>query len=358
MGKLYKENRYKRRPLRAIIELTYKCNHRCLHCYNSMDKNKSELSTKEILSVLDQLIGMGTVRVTFTGGEIFTRPDIMDIVFYSRSKGFQVTLMTNGSLITEEIADKLISRGINRFEVSFPGATKATFEETTQTEGSFERIISVTKMLRRKGIRPCIKTCITKINLREVSKIMDLARELNVPFKYSPFVIPRLDLGQEPVHFSVDPEEFLDIRKMLKGLRNKNERKSSFPKKRKSKHKQGKPGFWEKECIFGCMAGHTAIFINPYGEMKVCLMLPEPSYDLRKGSVKEGWGKMKEFVDRIKPPQDWQCVSCEYHDWCSWCPGRGYLNTGNIFGCPDYFKEMAKRKRERYEKNIKARTSL
>ena len=97
------------------------------------------------------------------------------------------------------------------------------------------------------------------------------------------------------------------------------------------------------------MAGQTVAFIDPYGQMKTCLTVPEPKFDLTKDSVEDAWKKTKDFVDTLKAPEDWECYKCEYQDWCSWCPGRGFLNTGDIFGCPPYFKELAKTRQRRYE---------
>ncbi|MGB2705435.1 MAG: radical SAM protein, partial [Candidatus Omnitrophota bacterium] len=315
---------------------------------------RRELSKEEVFSVIDQLARLGTINIAYTGGEIFTRPDLMDIVRYTRKKGLQTTLMTNGSLITGKIADELISLGIGKFEISFLGAAKETFDKMTQVKGSFEKVLSVTKMLRKKGVIPHIKTCVTNINLDEVDKIADLAKKLDVSFSYSPLVIPKLDLGQKPGSLRIRPDEFLDIKKRFLRFR-ENGRK---PKKRKNPIKRKNPdeipGFWEKECLFSCMAGHTGVFISPYGEMKACMTVPEPCWSVREYAVAECWERVKEFVDNLKAPEDWECFTCEYNAWCSWCPGRGYLNTGSIFGCPPYFKELAKARQARFEAKAKS----
>ena len=348
-------NKAARRPLRAYFELTYKCNHRCVHCYNAEDKDKKELSTEEVFSIIDQLFDMGTIHVSFTGGEIFVRRDIMDILVYSRRKGIRVTLMTNGSLITEETVDKLIRLGIDKFDISFLGAKKETFDAVTQVEGSFDRVVSAIKMLRQKGIRPHLKTCAMKVNRDEIEKIADLARNLGASFSYSPFIIPKLNLDKGPTYFRISYEESLDIAKRIR----------RFPESKAAVRRPG--GRFEKKPIgrivkkkgregkglFKCMAGRNTIFINPYGRIKPCLILPNPSYDIRRGSARDGWEIMKRFVDNLIPPKDWKCFNCELKEWCSPCPARRYVNSGDLFGCPDYIKEMARTMKERHERNAK-----
>ena len=348
---LYRKNKDRRRPVHAMVELTYKCNHKCVHCYNPGAGGKPEMSKEEVFSTIDQLADLGTLYILFTGGEIFTRPDIMDIATHTKRRGIRVGLMTNGSLITEEIADRLISIDIGDFEISLLGATKETCDKITGVDGSFDKVVSALKILRQKGVIPHVKTCVTNINLEEVADIAGLAKELDVSFSCSPCIIPRLDLGKEPLQFNIRAADFLDINKRF--IKFHNQKSEAKKQKKRTKERKEPPGFWERECLFNCMAGHTMAFINPYGEMKACMTVPEPSFDIRKHGVKECWEKIKQFVDTLKAPMGWVCFSCEYRDWCSWCPGRGYLNTGNMFGCPPYQKELAKVRKERYDRTRK-----
>ena len=133
-------------------------------------------------------------------------------------------------------------------------------------------------------------------------------------------------------------------------MREERREKSKVKKVKNKKTPVEKPGFWERDCLFGCMSGHTGAFIDPYGRMKSCMTVPEPSFDIKELGAEDCWEKIKDFVDTLKAPAEWECYSCGVRDWCSWCPGRGYLNTGSIFGCPPYFKELAETRKERYEK--------
>src|SRR5438128_8471981 len=80
-------------PVRAMIELTYGCNLRCVHCYNPTHQAKAELATAQIKALIDQLATAGCLDLAFTGGEIFTRMDLFEILAYAKAKGFLVTLL-------------------------------------------------------------------------------------------------------------------------------------------------------------------------------------------------------------------------------------------------------------------------
>lgn len=91
---LSKKTRKKSIPFRATIELTYRCNLKCVHCYITEDKFKKELSLNEICSILDQLADLGCLHLSITGGEIFIREDIFEILTYAKKKGFKFPLLT------------------------------------------------------------------------------------------------------------------------------------------------------------------------------------------------------------------------------------------------------------------------
>jgi len=85
-------------PLGVQLDVTYRCNERCVHCYLD-HQDHGELTTAEVFRALDQLAEAGTLFLIFSGGELLLRRDLFDILAYARRRGFDVKLKTNGIML-------------------------------------------------------------------------------------------------------------------------------------------------------------------------------------------------------------------------------------------------------------------
>ena len=102
-----------RLPISGSIELTFRCNLRCVHCYCNLPMNdpeaiEMELGVDELYQILDQIAEAGCLWLLITGGEPLLRNDFLDIYIYAKKKGFITTLFTNGTLLSPELADALV----------------------------------------------------------------------------------------------------------------------------------------------------------------------------------------------------------------------------------------------------------
>ena len=109
---LHQRQSGQRAPLQVSIEVTRRCPLECQHCYNNLPMGDQharsrEMTTEEHFRMLDELVELGCFWLLYTGGEIFARKDFLEIYTYAKKKGFLITLFTNGTLITEKIADYL-----------------------------------------------------------------------------------------------------------------------------------------------------------------------------------------------------------------------------------------------------------
>ena len=128
-------------PLNGTIEVTRRCPLTCLHCYNNLPMNDREAGGQELdyaghCRLLDELADAGCLWLLYTGGEIFARRDFLDIYTYAKKKGFLITLFTNGTLVTERIADHLAEWRPFAIEITLYGLTKETYERLTGIPGS------------------------------------------------------------------------------------------------------------------------------------------------------------------------------------------------------------------------------
>jgi len=129
--RLHKNGVARRTPLNGTIEVTRRCNLSCAHCYTNLPvgarkAKERELSTKEHSRLIDEMAESGCLWLLFTGGEIFVREDFLDIYSHAKERGLIVTLFTNGTLITPEIADYLAEWRPFSIEVTLYGRTRET----------------------------------------------------------------------------------------------------------------------------------------------------------------------------------------------------------------------------------------
>ncbi len=106
-------------PFQVVWDITYACNLRCKHCYATAGKPlKDELTTEEALEVIDRLDRLGVTIIAFSGGEPLVRRDIFELTSHAAEKGIYVAIATNGTLITEEMARKMVDNGVKYVQIS------------------------------------------------------------------------------------------------------------------------------------------------------------------------------------------------------------------------------------------------
>lgn len=278
----------------AMIELTYHCNLRCVHCYLS-SLPKDILTFLEVKDILDQLVDHGCPQVFFTGGEIFLRKDMLDIVRYSQSKGFLVTLFTNGTLISSEIAEELSKAYIAGVKISLYGSTAKSHESVTKVKGSFNKTISNIKLLRRHNIPVDIGLMALSHNTKELLEIDKFCSELDVQFNIDMKIFPKQDNSREPLKFAASDD---DLRLLF-------ETSTLRP---------------FQETI--CLAGQVKIKIDPQGYVFPCEYWRHPIGTIREKPLDEIWNsqKLQEIVQRIKSYNPSACLNCALREHCFKCP--------------------------------------
>lgn len=175
-----------REPMQTIsIRVTKGCNLKCIHCYSfSGTKLKNELSTEEIKDLLLQAKELGAMRVFFTGGEPFIRPDICEVLNYADENELAIYISTNGTFIDKKIAHTLKQlKHLRTLQISIDGLKK-THDLIRGVKGTFDKAINST-MLIREAFRNTEKKItfamtLMEINKNEVIKVYKLAILLGI----------------------------------------------------------------------------------------------------------------------------------------------------------------------------------
>ncbi len=137
-------------PLSVHLDITYRCNERCVHCYLDHDDH-GEMTTAEIKGVLDQLAEAGVFFLTFSGGEVFLRRDFFELLEHARRLLFNVKIKTNAVMIHEAEAKRIRALGVDTIQISVYSHRPEVHDAITKLPGSFKRTIEGIRLLKRTG---------------------------------------------------------------------------------------------------------------------------------------------------------------------------------------------------------------
>ena len=168
------------RPI-AVYNCTARCNLKCLHCYSSSSSAESanELSTSQAKKLLSQLADYGCPVVLFSGGEPLLRDDLFDLISCAAGLGLKTVLSTNGTLIDQVKAAKLVEAGLSYVGISIDGP-EPFHDIFRSAKGSFQATMQGIANCRKAGIRTGLRFTMTKRNAGQIESIFDIAQNAGI----------------------------------------------------------------------------------------------------------------------------------------------------------------------------------
>src|SRR5579862_1004018 len=179
-------------PLSVQLDLTYRCNERCVHCYLD-HHDHGEMTTVEIKNLLDQMAEAGVFYLTVSGGEILMRRDFFEILEYARERTFSIKLKTNGILIRKQEADRIKALGVQSVQISIYSNIPEVHDAITKFPGSLAQSIEAIRRLRAHGIQVVMANVLMVQNAADYEGVRALAAELDARFMMDPTVTPMMD---------------------------------------------------------------------------------------------------------------------------------------------------------------------
>jgi molybdenum cofactor biosynthesis enzyme MoaA len=324
--------------INAQVELTYGCNLHCVHCYtdcyNHPDLIKQEMSYAEVIRILDELYDQGCLWVCFTGGEIFVRKDFLDIYAYATQKGFLITLFTNGTLVTEALADYLKERPPFSIEISCHAATEETFDTITQVKGSFQRFLKGVQLLVERGLPIKFKTKAMNVNQQELEQIKSFVEGLGVRVRLTSAIYPRLNGDLTPARYRLSPQEIAAIDCSESEVDQQEEDTCG------AMHEVG-VGPPPDDRLFRCGCATTGVHISAWGKLGTCTWVNEPRADLRQQSVAAGIAEVFPQIRGARYQADTPCRSCHVYALCDKMPANAAAEAGDREQPVEHFCRVA-----------------
>jgi AdoMet-dependent heme synthase len=350
MDRLISRTALRHQPLSVHFDLTYRCNERCVHCYLDHDDH-GELTTAECLAVMKELASAGTLFLTFSGGEIFLRPDLYEILAEARRLHFDVSLKTNALLVTEERAARMREFGVRRVQISVYSDVPEVHDAITKVPGSLQRTLAAIPLLLEQGLQVKLACPLMRENLLAYRGVMTLAEKLGVPYVLDLTITPMMDGNEAPLAHRVPVSSLLPVMQdpTLHACKPQ-------PSAEATRAMQDYPAAIGSAVSSGiesaayedlpCSAGHNSCYISPYGDVFPCVQLPQAAGNLRRERFSDIWyhAPKLERLRGIRESQLPVCSRCEIRCYCERCPGLALMEGGDLLGAYERACELAEQK--------------
>ena len=310
-------------PLNASIELTLRCNIRCLHCYN-FDRDeprpacdKPELSTAEILRVMDELRAAGCLFLLLTGGEALSHPDIFRFLAHARTLNLTVQLLTNGTMLKPGVAARLATyENLLGVSVSVYGATAEVHDSITQMPGSFRRTWDGIGRLRHLGVAVRLKFIVMKQNAHEVEAMRATADARALPYLMDLTITSRHDGTHGSLETRLDRKTLEELYRgplYDLGIRTPQQHTDE---------------------TFPCNCARGNVGITSTGDVVPCVSVPWTAGNVREQPFAEIWKSSPVFqqIRGLKIADYAHCAPCEHQGYCRRNRGAALTASGSYTG--------------------------
>lgn len=323
-------------PFNCTWELTLACNLRCKHCGSAAGTcRKNELSLARALKLCKELEELGTKEVTLIGGEPLLSKKWFHISKKLNELGIKVNLVSNATILNDDIIKKLKQVEINNFGVSIDGTKKAN--DAIRGRGTYNKIIETIKLLQKNNIKLSIATTVSKYNFHELERIYKKIIKLDIKVWQIQLAMP---IGRMNSNFMLAKR---DLKKLIRFIiRVRNEKKiriypgcnvgyfGGLEEKYRIQDEENALPFWT-----GCYSGIFEVGIVSNGSIKGCLAMKDTFIEgnVNETSLKEIWESKVAFSYNRKFQESCLkgfCAACEFGELCrGGCPVISEVLTGS-----------------------------
>ena len=326
-----------RTPISATLELTRRCNLRCVHCYlgDQAEQHRlkdCELAAAAVKAALSEWTDAGCLYLTLTGGEPLLRPDFADIYRHARESGLVVTVFSNGTLVADETVDLFREWPPRKVEISLYGATAATHDGVTGVPGSHARAWAGIRRLQAGGIRVALKTVLMKANEAELAALETQAAEIGAGFRHDAAIFPCLHDGpRAPLALRVSPEAA--VRADMASA----ERRAMW--RAKIEQTAAHPA---DERLYACAAGRSAFHADPFGGLSPCLLAEHFRCAPADRPFREIWNEELAAIQDRKRGRSDTSFAGDLRGACVHCPAFNRIETGHEEAESEYMRKTTR----------------
>jgi len=356
-------------PLKVLIEFTHNCNLRCIHCFadaqycpgNEHGYLDGELNTEEWKIVINKLAAAGVFDIFVSGGEPLIRKDIFEIMAHVKPQGMGFCLLTNATLIDDEVAQKLGKLGCYKVEANLDGPDAESYDAFRGVKGAFEATVKGVEACLRNGLGLRCNVTATKKNVYQLKEIVDTAWRIGVRELCTVPLEPGGRANSNAAELELSMEDHAELQELYKDVANWVSEKygNEFIFIGATDLLLGDPDSLAvslmnpNQIMPLCGAGRVHCSIGPTGHVILCptagKQIPITPSDVLRGDFKRIWHEADIFqqVRRADIPG---CSTCEFAGCNGGCHVRTFHKYGKVAVGPDHecrkvlLKKIAERK--------------
>ncbi len=316
------------------FELTSRCNERCRHCYLPGSRDFHDLETDLVIDILDQLAEMGTLKVTFSGGECLLHKDFIPILRHAREKDFSISILSNLTLLNDEIISALKDANIDLLQASVYSMNPEEHDYITQVEGSHARTIAGLERLIAADVPVQISCPTMRKTYASYQGVLDWAYSHGIKGYTDYIMMARTDKSTDNLvnRLTLDETELL-LRDII-----------NYDIEYRTILDANPETLLLNPDEHICGAGVDSMCIAANGEFYPCSGFQGyPLGNAHTQGVKEVWDN-SEALKRLRAVK-WRdfpkCMKCEAKNYCAMCMVRNLNETGSIFEVSQHFCDVA-----------------
>ena len=285
------------RPAVLLAALTHRCNLRCKYCGIWKDSFE-EMETSRWVSLLEESVGVGTLAVSFCGGEPLLRSDIGELISLAQRQGLRTSLTTNGWFVIDRMDDLRDLQGIT---LSLDGPRD--IHDGIRGKGSHQRVLDAVDWAVRSKKKVYTVTVLSRYN----PGIIEYVCTLGIRMGFIPFFQPATPYAFSrdfPERWELAPEELRNLAHLLRNLKSRN-----VPVGNSYAYPQYLERSPDSKSRLPCSAGRSFLTVLPDGHLVPCHMCPEDPSPINGNQY---------FLDaysKITPPACGGCAIAPYFEY-------------------------------------------
>lgn len=318
------------------IELTSKCNEKCIHCYIPHKDKLYNISDELYYNTIKQLKDIGIIILSLSGGEPMLHPNFLKLLKDTQDNGFYIKIFTNLTLLNEDIIELMKNNQISVY-VSLYSMNKVNHDAITQVKGSFNKTKSNILKLVKNNIPVYINCPIMDYNKNDYNKVYQWAKSLNLEVRVDYDIMARCDMTTDNLEHRLKTEEMENIINSILDNNKENQKQSVSYELNKDINFNS-----ERQLCGACI---TSCCMDAKGNIYPCTGWNYNCGNLNEKPLKYIWEKSSQmlYIRSLQRKDFKECINCNNVNFCFMCMAKNAneSKTGNPLEIKKHFCDVA-----------------